>query len=335
MEEKSLVLVYGIIYKCTNLVNNKVYIGQTIKGLECRKKKHYKLADKKINRYFYDAINKHKKENFYWEQIDIASSKEELDSKERFYISMYRSYIKEYGYNMTLGGDGGDTYSKLSPENKKKCSKKLSLALKGRKKPPGFGENLSKSRRGENNPNFGKPTSKKQKLAVYKLLKSERNPGKNKSKETCRKISESNKGRLPPNYIDSNKEAYYKELHSLIDNKTFKIDSSKVKECIYLVINRLTKTYTILYNRSNVVERHFYFKILDTDEFLTLKLRNKVRCVETGEQFDKASLINKEYKFNYKKYQDCRGFNWERFLGVSKEFNDFILENTNFIYIGE
>jgi len=72
-----------IIYKATNVKNNKVYIGKTIKSLEARWIKHLWMADKKTNRYFYDAINYYGKENFLLEEIDNAVTVEELNEKEK------------------------------------------------------------------------------------------------------------------------------------------------------------------------------------------------------------------------------------------------------------
>ena len=54
----------GYIYKITNLINNKLYIGQTKKTIEERFKAHIKVARQHKNRYLYDAMNKYGYENF-------------------------------------------------------------------------------------------------------------------------------------------------------------------------------------------------------------------------------------------------------------------------------
>ena len=62
--------MYGIIYKATNLINNKVYIGQTIRRLEERIYYHYYRAEHEleiIHTHFINAIRKYGKENFQWE----------------------------------------------------------------------------------------------------------------------------------------------------------------------------------------------------------------------------------------------------------------------------
>jgi len=147
---------YGIIYKCTNLINGKIYIGQTTNILLFRIKKHLKNANNKVNRYFYDAINKYGKENFKWEEVDFASSKGELNFKEIYYIKFYNTfYVFGCGYNMTKGGDGGNTYEGLSKERKIEVSNKIIKANKGKKKPDGFAENLSKVHKGKKMPEYG------------------------------------------------------------------------------------------------------------------------------------------------------------------------------------
>lgn len=97
-----------IIYKITNLINSKVYIGKTSKSIGFRYNTHVKNARKKINRYLYDAMNKHGYENFNIEQIEIIQD-ELANDREIYWISFYKSNDKEFGYNMTIGGDGGNT----------------------------------------------------------------------------------------------------------------------------------------------------------------------------------------------------------------------------------
>lgn len=94
------------IYKITNLVNNKVYIGQTIRDPEIRFQEH--LHNSKGKEYLPCAIRHYGKENFIMEVIDTATSQQELDEKEIFWISYYNSYYdapNSNGYNLTLGGD--------------------------------------------------------------------------------------------------------------------------------------------------------------------------------------------------------------------------------------
>jgi len=94
---------YGIIYCALNTVNNKRYIGQTIRDLNKRKKEHISLANNGSKFAFHLAINKYGEDVFEWSTIDVADSQEELDSKESYWIEFYDCYHSG-GYNMSVGG---------------------------------------------------------------------------------------------------------------------------------------------------------------------------------------------------------------------------------------
>lgn len=94
------------VYKVTNKINNKVYIGITSKGLSARWKEHLYNAEHDCPFKLHRAIRKYGKENFSIELIDFCNSWEELEEKEKYYISEYKSLQDEFGYNMTEGGDG-------------------------------------------------------------------------------------------------------------------------------------------------------------------------------------------------------------------------------------
>ena len=121
-----------IIYKITNLINNKVYIGKTTKTIEWRFKKHLYDAKHTENtrNHFHRALLCYGEENFKVEQIDYATTKEELNEKERYWINYYDS--QNTGYNMTSGGDGGDTYDGLTTEELDVVKTKLSEKNKGK-----------------------------------------------------------------------------------------------------------------------------------------------------------------------------------------------------------
>ena len=120
----------GYIYKITNKINGKVYIGQTKKTIEERFQEHLKKAKIHTNRYLYDAMNKYGYENFIISQIEKCPDNN-LDEREIFWIAFYQSNNKLYGYNMTAGGGGGNTW--INNPHKEETSKKLSQANKGKK----------------------------------------------------------------------------------------------------------------------------------------------------------------------------------------------------------
>ena len=94
-----------IIYKATNLINGKYYIGKTKNSLESRIKSH-KAASTKKDLVFYRAINKYGFDNFKWEILIECQNLDELNEVEKKYISENGD-----GYNIAKGGDGGDTIS--------------------------------------------------------------------------------------------------------------------------------------------------------------------------------------------------------------------------------
>ena len=95
-----------IIYKVTNLVNNKIYVGKTINTLRYRKTTHQSDAkNRKHNCIFHKAIRKYGEENFVWEIIDEVLFAESLIELEKYYIKKFESKMPS-GYNMTDGGEG-------------------------------------------------------------------------------------------------------------------------------------------------------------------------------------------------------------------------------------
>jgi hypothetical protein len=110
--------VYGIIYKIVNKINNKVYIGQTIRpfniryqrkgeGIERVYKYHITLRNYNgsENEHLLRSIEKYGFSNFdIIENFDYGINKEELNEKEIYWINYYNSTDNNYGYNHTKGG---------------------------------------------------------------------------------------------------------------------------------------------------------------------------------------------------------------------------------------
>lgn len=95
----------GRIYKITNLINNKKYIGKTIETLEKRWKRHVYSALREENPYpLSRAIRKYGEEAFKIELIEEAPDSE-LSELEIKYIKIYNTFEGD-GYNATIGGDG-------------------------------------------------------------------------------------------------------------------------------------------------------------------------------------------------------------------------------------
>ena len=99
-----------IIYKITNLLNNKVYIGKTCRSLEVRWREHRSRANQGCGYYLHNAIRKYGEENFTIEMIEQTNSEKEINELEQKWINFYSSNLREKGYNLTNGGDGIKKY---------------------------------------------------------------------------------------------------------------------------------------------------------------------------------------------------------------------------------
>lgn len=137
-----------IIYKITNNINHKIYIGQTIDNLESRWYHHCWAANRYNENYFHHAINKYGPESFIVEPLCSALSRKNLNDLERYFIELYGSFGKN-GYNSRVSGSkdscSQETRKKLSDAFKrnprksflgkkhtKETKKKMSKIRKGR-----------------------------------------------------------------------------------------------------------------------------------------------------------------------------------------------------------
>ena len=124
------------IYKITNVQNNKVYIGQTIRPIEQRFKRHINDALNNIlDTHFARAIRKYGKENFIIEQIDTAQTQEELNQKEQYWIQYYNSVNEGYNETDAISKSGGNTYQSKTEEEMKVIKEKIRQTKIGSKNP--------------------------------------------------------------------------------------------------------------------------------------------------------------------------------------------------------
>ena len=190
------------IYKITNKLNGKVYIGQSI-NIEKRWKQH--INDPGYN--IHNAIKKYGKENFSFEVL-LECPAEMLNNWERDMIALY-DCISPKGYNLTEGGEGyrrsEETRLKMSEAKKGKHhseehKRKISESKKGIHRSEETRLKMSNSRKGKHhseetkikisNAQKGIPLSEETRLKM-----SEAKKGKHLREETKHKISESHKGR--------------------------------------------------------------------------------------------------------------------------------------------
>src|SRR5665213_636537 len=188
----------SIIYKATNQINQKVYIGHTT-NFNKRKYHHIWEASQGEGHYFHRALTKHGADNFLWE---IIYENEDAKDKETFFIQEYKSNQPEFGYNLTLGGEGSlgwipseETRRKISEANKgnnncrgrvmsEETKKKISLSKIGRPLSPEHIEKLKLSNKGR----IRSPETIAKTVATRKSR-----GGYAHSEETKKKIGEANK----------------------------------------------------------------------------------------------------------------------------------------------
>lgn len=167
------------IYKITNKLNDKVYIGQSV-DINARWRQHINAKD---NYAIHNAIKKYGKENFSFE-ILLECPAEMLNVWERDMIALY-DCISPNGYNLTEGGEG----YKCSEETRLKMSnirKGIHLSEETRLK-------MSEVKKGRISNRKGVPCSEETKIKISESMKGKKHQPL--SAEHKRKISESFKGR--------------------------------------------------------------------------------------------------------------------------------------------
>lgn len=170
------------IYKITNVINNKCYIGSA-KNIVYRWRRHKQLLRKNAHHsvLLQRAWNKYKSDSFRFEIVENIADIEHLVPREQYYLDLLRP-----DYNVCkIAGKGG----KLGIKNTKKEIERKRQAWSGK-----------------NNPNFGglsKTHIKNMKISLSKRggNKGKNNPryGSHLSDETKQKIAEKLKGRTPWN----------------------------------------------------------------------------------------------------------------------------------------
>lgn len=150
-----------IIYQVENLVNNKKYIGKTKGTLDGRKYGHFYDAKRGCKTIFHRAIRKYGEKNFKFSVLENCSDLNELNEKEKFYISELKSKTP-CGYNMTDGGDGNDGTIKpnLGIPMKDEQKEKLRISNLGKKHSEETKRKMSESQIGKHSEPKG-PSPKK------------------------------------------------------------------------------------------------------------------------------------------------------------------------------
>lgn len=168
----------GIIYKITNIINNKIYIGQTVRGFSERITE-YKNGQGNV--HLNNSFNKYGFENFKFEIIKTCTSIDELNKMEITLIEKYDSTNKNKGYNIECGG--------LNSHCADETRRRMSIAHKGIKQNKKWVDNRIPIKGSDEAKKHGRVLSEEEKIYL-----SENSPkfwlGKKRDIETIEKIKE-------------------------------------------------------------------------------------------------------------------------------------------------
>lgn len=124
------------IYKITNILNNKVYIGQTIRPIQQRFRRHLSDAINNIlNTHLAKAIRKYGVNDFKIELVDCAKNQEELNQKEQYWIRYYNSIQNGYNETDAISKCGGNTYKNKTADELENIKNKIRKSKIGGKNP--------------------------------------------------------------------------------------------------------------------------------------------------------------------------------------------------------
>jgi group I intron endonuclease len=133
----------GIIYKIENLVNGKLYIGQTCAPLYKRRSWHFRSLERKkhTNIHLQRSYDKHGRDKFVLKIIEQGIPTEDLDKKEIEYIQKFNSTDQSFGYNILGGGasvhnHAPESIAKMTDSHNRRVASGWVSPLKGRKQRP-------------------------------------------------------------------------------------------------------------------------------------------------------------------------------------------------------
>lgn len=265
------------IYKITNTINDKIYIGQT--NDFNRRKSQYKHACKdQPDQFITKAMLKYGFDNFVMEIIDTLNSREEANIKEEEYMLLYDSRNLEKGYNIATGGGVfGLTESikiKISEKLKEHYKHNVSK-MKGRVYSQEHREAISRGSMGKKGTNLGKKFTQEHRDKIRIA-----NTNKTHTPETRAKLALIKKGITPTN-AKLNFEIAKEIRNSKLKNKKLAV--------IYNVSN--TTISDIRRNKIFVDKNYCVKPCKSTNRILTME-----QAVEIRNSNKNISELMKEYK---------------------------------------
>lgn len=209
----------NIVYCCENIINGKVYIGETKQSLRERWLEHKRLFNKttkrKVNTIIYDAIRKYGTLNFnVYILEDNLFDNVERKEREKYWISKYNSFIdaeNSNGYNMTIGGyfNSGASKEKVKKQQQTCIEKYGCLPFHSKES---LEKALKTNRKNHNGilafqHDLYRKKARETQYKKYGMLALHLPENKEKAKKAQEKIKEKNGGVLPFNTPESIEKA--------------------------------------------------------------------------------------------------------------------------------
>jgi len=185
------------LYLVTNLINNKIYIGQT-KNFKQRLSQYRSAFNRKYNKQLlHKAFVKYGFANFKFEVIAMAKNLEDANEAEKDLIRQYNSDNFLIGYNVSSGGTNFEKNeairNNISKGLRNHYANNVSI-LKGKPQPQWLREKISKGSMGKPGTNKGKKFSEQWRKNISKSL-----TGFKHSEETRKNMSMAHIGNIAPN----------------------------------------------------------------------------------------------------------------------------------------
>ncbi len=184
----------AIVYLLRNTVNDKLYVGKTVRTLDVRWSGHVAGAKRgDSDMMICRAIKKHGAVAFERRVLEECDASI-VSEQEKFWIAELKTHVSQGGYNLTLGGEGLAGYN-FSDESRQRMRE----AALGRKHTPEVRAKMSESakKRGRNTPVGYKHSEETRiKIAVAVKKHGPRRIGWKLSAETCAKIGEASRNRI-------------------------------------------------------------------------------------------------------------------------------------------
>jgi hypothetical protein len=274
------------IYKITNLINGKIYVGK-----DTESKKNYYGSGLLIKK----AIKKYGKDNFIKEVIEVCKTNLDLCDREKYWIGFYNSTDKLIGYNISKGGDGGDTISN-HPE-RYLITEKISKARLGKK----YEDFISTDKIKDYKKKLAIKTSERLKGKSLEELY-----GKEKAKEIKNKLSDSVKKRFLNKANKANKSK-----NKLTDDELSTLRFNKLKDKLSRI------------NDLSILKKYYQ----------NYKSKKKLEMFKNAVGIDKFNMIIesilKPFKHSKETVEKLKLIKLNNFINEKNMLCDFLVKNSD------